>query len=66
MAEYWQPTAEGYFGRVSKQQTLAAVNEGAGKEAAENLAKLKKDELAKEAEKRLKGSGWLPAILRAA
>ena len=66
MAEYWQPTAAGYFARVSKQQALAAVNEGAGKEAAENLAELKKDELTKEAEKRLKGSGWLPAILRAA
>jgi ParB family chromosome partitioning protein len=66
MAEYWQPTAAGYFARVSKAQALAAVYEGAGKEAAENLAKLKKDELAKEAEKRLKATGWLPAILRAA
>jgi ParB family transcriptional regulator, chromosome partitioning protein len=66
MAEYWQPTAAGYFARVSKAQTLVAVNEGAGKEAAENLAKLKKDELGREAEKRLKATGWLPAILRAA
>jgi ParB family chromosome partitioning protein len=66
MADYWQPTAGGYFGRVSKVQTLAAVAEGAGKEAAENLAKLKKNELGKEAEKRLKGTGWLPVILRAA
>jgi hypothetical protein len=66
MTNYWQATASGYFARVSKQQTLAAVAEGAGKEAAENLAKLKKDELGKEAEKRLNGTGWLPAILRAA
>jgi len=66
MAEYWQPTAAGYFGRVSKQRTLDAVAEGVTREAADNLAKLKKDDLAKEAEKKLKGTGWLPAILRAA
>jgi hypothetical protein len=34
------------------------------REAAENLAKLKKEALTAEAEKRLAGSGWLPAILR--
>jgi ParB family transcriptional regulator, chromosome partitioning protein len=66
MADWWQPTAEGYFARVSKQQALDAVAEGSTKEAAENLARLKKDELTKEAEKRLNGSRWLPAILRAA
>jgi ParB family chromosome partitioning protein len=66
MAAYWQPTAAGYFARLSKQQVLAAVADGDSKEAAENLAKLKKDELAKQAEKRLKTSGWLPPILRAA
>jgi ParB family chromosome partitioning protein len=66
MAEYWQPTKEGYFARVSKQQALDAVAEGVTRQAADNLAKLKKDELAKEAEAQLKGSGWLPAILRAA
>ena len=66
MAEYWQPTAAGYFGRVSKQQILDAVAEGVTAQAASNLGKLKKDELAKEAEKALKGTGWLPAILRAA
>jgi hypothetical protein len=35
-------------------------------DAAENLAKLKKDALAAEAEQRLVGTGWLPAVLRAA
>jgi ParB family chromosome partitioning protein len=28
MADYWQPTAAGYFARVSKAQVLNAVNEG--------------------------------------
>jgi hypothetical protein len=31
-----------------------------------SLSALKKDELAKKAEQQLKGTGWLPAILRAA
>ena len=35
-------------------------------EAAENLAQLKKDALAAEAEQRLVGTGWVPAILRTA
>ena len=66
MAEYWQPSAAGYFGRVSKQQTLDAVAEAAGPGAKGSLSALKKADLAKEAEKKLKGTGWLPAILRAA
>jgi len=66
MADWWQATAAGYFARVSKRQALDAVAEGSTKEAAENLARLKKDELCKEAEKRLAGTGWLPAILRTA
>jgi ParB family transcriptional regulator, chromosome partitioning protein len=65
MADWWQATEKGYFARVSKQQALDAVAEGSTKEAAENLARLKKDELCKEAEKRLDGTRWLPAILRA-
>jgi ParB family transcriptional regulator, chromosome partitioning protein len=65
MAEYWQPTAAGYFGRVSKQQTFDAVAEAAGPSAKGSLSALKKDALVKEAEKKLAGTGWLPAILRA-
>ena len=51
MADYWQPTADGYFGRVSKEQTLDAVTEGAGKQAADDIAALKKADLAKPAER---------------
>jgi ParB family chromosome partitioning protein len=64
MAGYWQPTAEGYFGRVSKGLILEAVREGIGKPAADNIAALKKDAMAKRAEALLAGKGWLPAILR--
>jgi ParB family transcriptional regulator, chromosome partitioning protein len=66
MADWWEATASGYFARVSKALVLGAVTEGSTKEAAENLAKLKKDELCKEAEKRLTGMRWLPTILRTA
>jgi len=64
MAEWWQPTAESYLGRVSKARILAAVAEGVSPQAAENLAKLKKDALVAQAEERLAGRRWLPAPLR--
>jgi ParB family chromosome partitioning protein len=66
MAEYWQPSAAGYFGRVSKQQTLDTVAEAAEPGAKGSLSALKKGDLAKAAEKKLAGTGWLPAILRTA
>jgi ParB family chromosome partitioning protein len=64
MTAWWQPTAASYLGRVSKALALEAVREAVTPEAAENLAKLKKHVLAAEAEQRLAGTGWLPAILR--
>ncbi|HWB50486.1 MAG TPA: ParB/RepB/Spo0J family partition protein [Stellaceae bacterium] len=64
MTQWWQPTAESYLRHVPKARILEAVKEGVTTEAAENLAKLKKDALTAEAEKRLGGTGWLPTILR--
>lgn len=71
MADWWQPTVESYFGRVSKGQILAALAEadknrtdGAERINLEALSGLKKAELAKEAERLLKESRWVPAILR--
>jgi len=40
------------------------VQEGVSPEAADNLAKLQKDALVAQAQERLAGTGWLPAILR--
>lgn len=65
MANYWQPTKAGYFGRVPKALTLAAVREGMSSQAADNLESLKRDALAYAAEKQLASSRWLPPILRA-
>jgi ParB family chromosome partitioning protein len=66
MTSYWQPTATGYFGRVSKERIVQAVREGASNQAAENIARMKKQAMAEAAEVALKGKGWLPALLRQA
>jgi len=65
MAQWWEASASSYLGRVSKARILEAVAEGVSPQAAENLAKLKKDALVAQAGERLAGTGWLPAILRA-
>jgi ParB family chromosome partitioning protein len=64
MTRYWSPTVQSYFGSVTKAHILDAAREGASEEAAQRLAGMKKEPMAKAAEKLLKGSGWLPAILR--
>jgi ParB family chromosome partitioning protein len=38
MTSYWQPTATGYFGRVSKERIVEAVREGVSGQAADNIA----------------------------
>jgi ParB family chromosome partitioning protein len=60
----WAPTAESYFGRVTKARILEAVREAKGATHAERIAHLKKGEMAAEAERLLAGSGWLPEPLR--
>lgn len=60
----WRATAENYFGRVPKARILEAVREAKGANAAELIAHLKKSDMAKEAERMLADSGWLPELLR--
>jgi ParB family transcriptional regulator, chromosome partitioning protein len=66
MAQWWQPTVGGYLGRVSKTLICEAVTEAKGKAAADNIAALKKGDMATHAAELLNGTGWLPAMLRAA
>ncbi|MCK9511732.1 MAG: ParB/RepB/Spo0J family partition protein [Pigmentiphaga sp.] len=63
MAAWWQPTAEGYFKHVSKAMILDAVGEFAPDHVS-RLAKLKKADIASEAERLVEESGWMPAIFR--
>jgi ParB family transcriptional regulator, chromosome partitioning protein len=65
MAVYWQPTAAGYFGRVSKERILQAVREAASDKEAQKVAGLKKQAMAEAAAAALAGKNWLPAVLRA-
>jgi ParB family chromosome partitioning protein len=62
----WRPTVENYLGRVPKRRILDAVREGAGERAAQLIDHLKKGDMAKEAERLLADTGWLPEPLRAA
>ncbi len=64
MHPWWTPTAEGYFAHVSKAKAIEAVQVFAPEHAA-RLSKLKKNDLANEAERLAVGTGWLPAMLRA-
>ena len=64
MAAWWQPTAEGYFRHVPKAVILRAVGEYAP-EHVTRLAKLKKADIASEAERLADGTGWMPAIFKA-
>ena len=66
MTQWWQPTVAGYLGRVSKTLICEAVTEAKGKAAADNIATLKKGDMAERAAELLTGTGWLPAMLRAA
>jgi ParB family chromosome partitioning protein len=62
----WRPTVDNYLGRVSKPRILEAVREAKGEQAVQLIDHLKKAEMAKEAERLLDGTGWLPEPLRLA
>jgi ParB family chromosome partitioning protein len=60
----WRPTVDNYLGRVTKSRILEAVLEAKGEPSAQLIDHLKKGDMAKEAERLLDGSGWLPEPLR--
>ena len=60
----WRPTVENYLGRVTKGRILEAVREAKGEQAAQLIEHLKKGDMAKEAERLLIDTGWLPEPLR--
>jgi len=64
VAAGWKPTVGNYLGRVTKPRILEAVREGAGERAAQLISHLKKGDMAKEAERLLAETGWLPEPLR--
>ena len=60
----WEPTTDTYLDHVPKVRILEAVREAKRERTAQLLDHLKKGEMATEAERLLKGSGWLPEVLR--
>ena len=66
VAAGWKPTVDNYLGRVPKARILEAVREGRDEGSAQLIDHLKKGEMAKEAERLLDGTGWLPEPLRPA
>jgi ParB family chromosome partitioning protein len=64
MRAWWTPTAEGYFSHVSKAVILQAVQQFAPEQVS-RLSKLKKVDIANEAERLMADTGWMPAIFGA-
>jgi ParB family chromosome partitioning protein len=62
----WTTTAENYLGRITKARILDAVRDAKGESTARLIEHLKKSDMAKEAERLLQGTGWLPEPLRTA
>lgn len=65
MHDWWTPTAAGYFEHVSKAKALEAV-QAFSPDQVNRLGKLKKAEIASEAERLAMGTGWLPVMFRKA
>lgn len=63
MHDWWTPTAAGYFEHVSKAKVLEAVQVFAPDQV-NRLGKLKKAEIASEAERLGVRAGWLPVMFR--
>lgn len=61
----WTAKADTLFSRMTKPQILDAVREAKGDDTAEMLESLKKEQMAREAERLVAGTGWLPEPLRA-
>ncbi len=62
----WRPTVGNYLGRVTKPRILEAVREAKNEATAQLIDHLKKGDMAKEAERLLADTGWLPEPLRLA
>ena len=60
----WSPTVDNYLGRVPKARILEAVREAKGDASVQLIDHLKKPDMAKEAERLLAGTGWVPEPLR--
>ena len=63
MADWWEPTAQGYLNHVPKAQIVQALKEAGPDLADDGVGAMKKDVLVVKAASRLAGKRWLPAML---
>ncbi|MEB5486047.1 ParB/RepB/Spo0J family partition protein [Burkholderia pseudomallei] len=63
MAAWWKPTAEGYFRHIAKPAILETVSQYAPAHVT-RVSKLKKGDIASEAERLADGTGWMPAVFQ--
>lgn len=64
MADWWEPTAEGFLNHVSKAQIVQALKDAGPDLARDGVEGMKKDVLVNTAAARLAGKRWLPTMLR--
>jgi len=64
MRMWWSPARGDFLNRITKNDILAAVSEGVSQQASWRLASLKKERMAREAEKLLGDSTWVPPLFR--
>lgn len=66
MTDWFETTAESYFSNLNRAGIQAAVAEVKGADFASRVASMKKAEAAAFAETAIKGSNWLPSLVRIA
>lgn len=64
MTDHWTPATDNFLGRIHADLVAQAVREAKGKDAAGQLAGLKRDERIVLGAKLVAGTGWLPQLLR--
>lgn len=64
VAAGWAPTVENYLGRSPRRGFSKRCARRGGEASAQLIGHLKKPDMAREAERLLAGSGWLPEPLR--
>jgi ParB family transcriptional regulator, chromosome partitioning protein len=66
MTDWYTPTAENFFGKISRKTILAVLDQAKGAAQGPGLEQLNKADLAARAAQIVRGTGWLPSPLRAA
>jgi len=64
LADWWQPTAEGFFKRISKEQIAGVLTEVGKTGNASDAEKMKKGDAADFAESAMKNSRWVPSWMK--